>query len=514
MSDNGRAGFVSLVGAGPGDPDLITVAGAARLSRADAVLYDRLVDRTLLRDVPAHAELIDVGKTPAAPGMSQDQINRLLVEHARAGKDVVRLKGGDPFVFGRGGEEAQALARAGIAFEVVPGLTSAVAAPAYAGIPVTHRALASSFTVATGHEDESKAASAIDWAHLAQGADTLLFLMGRRNLSDIADRLIAEGRDPATPAAAIHRGATPQQRVVTARLDGLAVEVEREELPPPVVIVVGEVVRLRREIQWFENRPLFGKRVLVTRSRPQAGALVRRLRDEGADALELPTIEIAPAAAEPVRAAIARLVAGQYDWTLFTSPNGVTEFIRHLDAASFDSRAFAGTRIAAIGPETAKALRERGLTADVVPERFVAEALVAALAAEPMAGARVLLARAAEARDVLPRALQARGACVDEVPVYHTRPAAQVDSAILSPLDAGEVDVATFTASSTVRGCVNLLRDRAELLNETLIACIGPVTAQTAKELGLRVGLVSPVHTIPGLVGALRDHYRKVVAHA
>ncbi len=514
MSVSDSAGFVSLVGAGPGDPGLITVRGRERLGRADVVVYDRLASKALLGVVRPEAERINVGKASSAHTVPQDQIGQLLVDRAQQGKYVVRLKGGDPFVFGRGGEEAGDLADAGIDFEIVPGVTSALAVPAYAGIPVTHRTVASSFAVITGHEDEAKSESSIDWARVAHGADTLIFLMGRRAMPEIVARLMAEGRDAATPAAAIEWGTTPNQRTVTATLDTLIERVEATNLQAPVVIVVGDVVTLRGRLQWFDRRPLFGKRVLVTRTRAQASALVRRLSDEGAEALELPTIEVVAADAAPIQEACRRLAEGQYNWTIFTSANGVGEFFRNLRAANLDSRAFGATRIAVIGAETARALEPHGLRADVVPPTFVAEALLDALSGEIQAGSRVLLARAAEARDVLPRELRARGAIVDEVSLYATRRPEAPDAEIVRRIEAGEIDVATFTASSTVNGCIALLDGRAELLDNVLVACIGPITAQTARDAGLTVGLVSETHTIAGLVGALRDHYGKVAAHA
>lgn len=500
------AGFVSLVGAGPGDPGLITVSGLERLRRADVVVYDRLAHPSLLDEAPVGAERVYVGKASADHAVAQEEIGRLLVERAQAGKRVVRLKGGDPFVFGRGGEEAEDLVAAGVAFDVVPGITSAVAAPAYAGIPLTHRDAASSFAVITGHEAPGKAASRIDWAALAAGADTLVFLMGRRALPEIAAQLIAEGRNPATPAAAIEWGTTPQQRTVTAPLCEIAAAADGAGLKPPTVIVVGDVVALRERLRWHDIRPLSGKRVLVTRTRDQASALVRSLSEAGAEAIEFAAIEILPTNAAPVRAAAARLAGGAYDWVVFTSPNGVAHFWRGLELAGVDARAFGGTRLAAIGPATVEALASRGLRCDVVPERFVAEALAEALEPRIEPGARVLLPRAAAARDVLPDRLRSRGAEVDDLPVYESRRPATPDPAVVARLESGQIDIATFTAASTVRGCLDLLDGRTELLRDVTIACIGPITAQTAREMGLHVDLVAEPHTIAGLVAGLIDH--------
>ena len=361
------SGSVSLVGAGPGDPGLITVAGRERLRRADVVVYDRLAHPALVAEAPADAERIYVGKASADHAVPQDEIGRLLVDRARAGKRVVRLKGGDPFVFGRGGEEADDLVAAGVEFDVVPGITSAIAVPAYAGIPITHRDAASSFAVVTGHEAPGKPASRIDWAALATGVDTLVFLMGRRALAEIAAQLIAEGRDPATPAAAIEWGTTPRQRTVAAPLSELADAAEAAALSPPTVIVVGDVVALRERLRWYDDRPLFGKRVLVTRTRAQAGKLSSALWDAGAEPIEFPAIEIVPRDPAPAVAAATRLAAGDYDWAVFTSANGVDAFWRAVEAAGLDARAFGGVRLAAIGPATVDALAAHGLRTDVVP---------------------------------------------------------------------------------------------------------------------------------------------------
>ncbi len=514
MSADGGRGFVSLVGAGPGDPGLITVAALDRLRDADVVVYDRLVNPAFLAEARPDAERIFVGKAPDAHTLSQDRIDDLLVERARAGRRVVRLKGGDPFVFGRGAEEAQRLVQDGVDFDVVPGVTSALAALAYAGIPPTHRRHASSFTVVTGHEDATKQEPAVDWARIAQGADTLIVLMARHSLPSIADRLIAGGRPAETPAAVIEWGTTPRQRVVEATLATVAAAADRAGLDAPAVIVVGDVARLRDGLRWFDRRPLFGKRVLVTRTRRQAGEMSRLLMREGADPVEFPAIELAPADPAAAQAAARRLAAVGYDWVVFTSANGVHEFFRHLDAVQLDSRAFGAARLAVVGPATARALHEYGLVPDVVPDRFVAEALLQALADVPLEGARVLLARAEDARALLPEGLRARGALVEDLPLYTARRPATADSALIGRLERGEIDIVTFTASSTVRGCLDLLDGRRELIESPLVACIGPVTAETARSLGLNVDLVSEEHTVPGLVAALRRRFEKVVSHA
>ncbi|MHB8377227.1 MAG: uroporphyrinogen-III C-methyltransferase, partial [Dehalococcoidia bacterium] len=419
MSGTARSGFVSLVGAGPGDPELITVGGAARLAEADVIVYDRLANPRLLALARPGAELIDVGKTPERHTLSQDEINALLVEQARAGRRVVRLKGGDPFVFGRGGEEAEALVAAGLPFEVVPGVTSAVAAPAYAGIPVTHRALASSFAIVTGHEDPAKGDTSIDWAKLATGIDTLVFLMGTARLGEIARRLIDNGRAPTTPAAVIEWGTLSRQRTVTGTLATIDAAVREAGIAPPAVTVVGEVVRLRDGLRWFDTRPLFGKRVLVTRTRQQASDLSRALAAMGAEPVELPTIEIVPNTdAAQLAAALDALKTAAYGWCVFTSANAAGIFLAHLRDAGLDARAFGRTRIAAIGPGTAEALARAGLRADLLPDRFVAEGLLDAFRARVMRGQRVLLPRAAGARDALVGGLAAMGAHVEELTLY------------------------------------------------------------------------------------------------
>jgi uroporphyrinogen III methyltransferase/synthase len=504
-------GRVWLVGAGPGDPGLITVAGVAALAEAEVVVYDRLVSAQLLKLAPSAAERIFVGKEASAHTLTQPEINALLVEKAHEGKRVVRLKGGDPYVFGRGGEEAEALAEAGIPFEVVPGVTSAVAVPAYAGIPVTHRGLASSFAVITGHEDPTKAETAIDWSKLATGVDTLVFLMGTATLPQIVEKLVENGRPAATPVAVIRWGTTPAQEVVTGTLADIVRRVKKARLEPPAITVVGDVVRLREKLRWFDSpqaKPLFGKRVLVTRTRQQASALSRLLAEEGAEPIELPTLELVPCAdAGRLRRALGALTRGRYQWVVFTSANGVDVFCRHLKVAGHDARAFAGARICAIGPGTAAALAARGLQTDLVPEEFVAESVVEALARQKVARQRILLPRAEGARRELVSGLRALAARVDELPLYVAAPPDSPESEALRRLRAGEVDVVTFASSSAVTNLLKLLDGDTAPLKGPLIACIGPVTARTAREAGLEVGVESKEHTIPGLVAALRAHY-------
>jgi uroporphyrinogen III methyltransferase/synthase len=497
------SGIVHLVGAGPGDPGLLTVAGLRALERADVVVHDRLGTGELLARCRPGALLLDAGKAPGRVAMTQDEINAALVEHGGAGRRVVRLKGGDPFVFGRGGEEAEALVAAGIPYEVVPGVTSAIAAPAYAGIPVTHRGLATSFTVVTGHEDPAKAAEQTDWAALAAVPGTLVILMGMGRLEAIAAALVAGGRDPAEPAAAVQWGTTPRQRRVVATLGTLADRVRAEGLGAPAVVVVGPVAGLAPAIGWLERRPLLGRAVVVTRARAQASDLAERLRALGAAVVELPAIRIAPLPDGPeLEAAAGRL--GDYGMLVLTSVNGVDALFERLAARGLDARSLpAEATVVAIGPATAERLAARGVRADLVPDRYVAEGVLDALAERSIAGIRALVARARGSRPDLVDGLRARGVEVDEVPLYESvaEPADPADVAA-----ALEADYLTFTASSTVRSFVGLLDDaqRAGLAEGgPRVVSIGPVTSATAREEGLRVDAEASEHTIPGLVDAL-----------
>jgi uroporphyrinogen III methyltransferase/synthase len=479
---------VYLVGAGPGDPGLLTMRGAELLGRADVVVYDRLASAALLELAPVGAELITAGKAPGQVDLTQEQINAVLVDKGATGAMVVRLKGGDPFVFGRGGEEAEALAAAGILFEVVPGITSSIGAPAYAGIPVTHRGVSTHFTVVTGHEDPAKDRTDVDWEALARTGGTLVVLMGAGRVGEIARRLIAGGRAPTTPVAAVRNGTRPNQHTVRTTLGALA----DAGIRAPSAIVIGEVAGL--DLGWFESRPLFGRSVVVTRAREQASALRARLEELGADVLELPSIAL-----EPLDVTVGDLTG--YEWLVFTSPNGVGAFFtRGLHPSGRDARALAGLRVAAIGPGTARALASHGITVDLVPERFVAESLLEAFPEPTAPGARVLLARAEQARDVLPEGLTARGFAVDVLPVYRTVSAAP-DPASVERVRRGEVDALTFTSSSTVTNLLDLLGGVPQ--PQPLVVSIGPVTSATAKERGLRVDAEADEHTIDGLVATL-----------
>ncbi|MDO9556396.1 MAG: uroporphyrinogen-III C-methyltransferase [Coriobacteriia bacterium] len=504
--------IVYLIGAGPGDPGLMTVKGLARIAEADIVVYDYLANPVFLEGAREDAELIYVGKKGFTTHVTQEEINALLVAKALedGGKSIARLKGGDPFIFGRGGEEALALVDAGVAFEVVPGISSGYAAPAYAGIPVTHRGITTEMAFVTGHEDPTKPDSDIDWAHLAKGVGTVCFFMGVKNLPTIVENMVGNGRPASTPVALVRWGTTPQQEVITGTLEDIVAKVQAAGFKAPAITVVGEVVKLREKLAWFETRPLFGKTVVVTRSRAQASALSSELRDLGAEVLEFPTIEIVePESFEPVDSAIRNLDV--YHWLILTSVNGVERFFDRLEYADKDGRALHGLRIAAIGPATAAACMDRGIRPDFVPEEYRAEGVLEGLC-ERGAGkdTRILLARALEAREVLPEKLAERGALVDVVPVYRTVRGAG-DPTVAERIAAGGVDIVTFTSSSTVRNFIDLTDgiDLADALGDTLVASIGPITTDTARELGLTVGVEAEEYTIPGLIEAVLGHLGK-----
>lgn len=498
--------IVYLVGAGPGDPQLITVKGLECLRKADVVVYDRLVGETLLDEARPEAEKIYVGKAASKHTLKQEEINRLLVAKAKEGKVVVRLKGGDPFVLGRGGEEAEALAENGISFEVVPGVTAAVAVPAYAGIPVTHRTLASSFAVITGHEDPGKSKSRLDWGKLANGADTLVFLMGSERLGEIVAQLTANGRAPSTPVALIRQGTTPQQQTITGTLADIIEKASDSNFAPPAIILVGKVVELRDKLRWFDSRPLFGKQILVTRARKQASVLSQLLRQLGAEPMEVPAIEITiPEDNPPLEKALNALE--RYHWIIFTSANGVEAFFHHLNKLGKDSRQLKGISICAIGPATEEALGKRGLRADLVPQDYTTEGILLSLMKESLSGKSFLLPRAEIANPELAQGLLRRGAKVEEIALYQTISPSQMLSQARQKLERGEIDIATFTSSSTVRNLVAMLSGKLDLLNKVEIACIGPVTAATAQELGLKVDIVAREHTIPGLVAAILEEH-------
>ncbi|MEW5733250.1 MAG: uroporphyrinogen-III C-methyltransferase [Thermodesulfobacteriota bacterium] len=502
------AGKVILVGAGPGDPGLITVRGLSWLATADVVVYDYLAAPELLAQAKPGAKLVYVGKKGGDHTLPQEGINRLIVNEAKAGALVVRLKGGDPFIFGRGGEEAEELVEAGIEFEVVPGVSSAIAAPAYAGIPLTHRAHTTSVAFVTGHEEAGKETSGIAWDHLATGIGTLVFLMGVKNLPDICAELVKNGRRADTPAALVRWGTRPEQQTVTGTLGDIVAKARKAKIKPPAVFVVGTVVSLRSSLNWFENRPLFGRKILVTRSRAQASALVDQLGELGASCVEAPSIEITPPSDYgPMDRAIENL--GEFDWVAFTSANGVESFFRRLFSKGKDARALGAARIAAIGPATAEKIREFGLLTDLIPEAYQAESVAEAFSRQPMTGKKVLLARAAKARTVIPDELSKMGAHVTEVTAYETMPSPFDGAALAQRMMAGEIDMVTFTSSSTVENFVAAIPPDmlGPAMEKTTAAAIGPITAKTAEKLGIKPAVVSREFTIPGLVAAIRSFY-------
>ncbi|SDP52347.1 uroporphyrinogen-III C-methyltransferase [Selenomonas ruminantium] len=499
------AGMVYLVGAGPGDYRLISMKAVDCLKMADVVVYDRLADDRILRWAPDDAEYIYVGKASSNHTMKQKDINQLLVDKAKEGKCVVRLKGGDPFVFGRGGEEGLLLRENNLPFEIVPGITSAISVPAYAGIPVTHRAVATSFAVVTGHEDPTKGKSNMRWEHLATGVDTLVFLMGVANLPHITSKLIENGRSADTPAAVIRWGTKPEQRTLVTTVGKAAEDVAKNGIKPPAIFIVGEVVKLRDSLQWFDNlsqRPLFGKRILVTRARSQASKLTAKLENLGAEVFEAPAISMADPADN--YAALDKSIdhLQDYHWLIFTSANGVGRFFARLFKAGKDARALGYAKIAAIGSATAEKLHQYGLNADVVPAEYRAEGVLEALKGKLPPHAKILIPRAAEAREILPEKLKEMGAEVEVAAAYRTV-CGQVDGeALAAEIQDGQFDMVTFTSSSTVKNLVEIIGS-AELLKDVKTACIGPITADTAKSLGIEPDIVAEEYTIDGLVEAI-----------
>ena len=483
--------MVYLVGAGPGDVGLLTLKARELLQAADVVIYDRLADDAIL-NFCSGAKKIYVGKSAGSHTLKQTEINQLLVEEARQNKLVVRLKGGDPFVFGRGGEEALFLRENNLPFEIVPGVTSAVAVPAYAGIPVTHRGIATSFAVVTGHEDPTKPESTINWEKISAAVDTLIFLMGVANLEQIVKKLIAHGKNPDTPAALIRWGTKPAQEVFVTTLK----EAPHAKILPPAIFVVGEVVNLREQLKWFETKILFGKKILVTRARPQASKLSRALKNLGAAVVECPTIKIAEPSDNFKKLDAAIKILRDFDWIIFTSANGVEKFFARLKVHGLDARAL--KKVAAIGSATAEKLLSFGIIADIVPKNFVAESLADALK-NFVGGKKILLARAEEARDVLPEALKNFGAKVVAAPAYKTLP--EVSAAI----DFDSIDLVTFTSSSTVKNFV--AAHGVDALKKIPCAAIGTITAQTLKNFDVTPAAVAEEFTIDGLVEAIKKFY-------
>ena len=499
-------GTVYIVGAGPGDPGLLTLKGLRYLQEADAILYDDLLDRRLLDLVPPGCERVDVGKRGGRHSAPQDQINAELVDRARRGEVVVRLKGGDPFIFGRGGEEALHLHRAGIPFEVVSGVSAASGVPAYAGIPLTHRGVASAALLLTGNEDPTKSDSAVDWGRLAAFDGTLVIFMGARKVAEICRALTAHGKAATTPAAVVEWGTWPDQRTVAADLARLPDQASAAAIRSPALIIVGDVVALRRELNWFENKALFGRRLLITRSRDQAGPLQRRLENEGADVSVLPLLDIGPPDNwREVDAAQDKL--DRCAWVVFTSPNAVAFFCDRLFARGRDARAFAATRIAAVGLATTAALRERGLIPDLVPETQSQQGLQQAFAAIAVADCEILFPASSIGRTQLVETLQERGARVRHLTTYQNRPPAMV--AIPAALADNALDLVVFASPSSLHNFHQLLGPErsAEIFARTHIACIGPTTAGAARDLGFTVQIQPAESSIPALVEAICAFY-------
>lgn len=491
-------GKVYLVGAGPGDLKLITMRGLELIGKADVVIYDNLVNKGLLEFVQAGAEIIYAGKKASQHELPQRQINSLLAEKASSNGVVVRLKGGDPFIFGRGGEEAQYLAKKGIPFEIVPGITSAISVPAYAGIPLTHRDHASTVAFVTGHEDEKKEASSINWHELAHGPDTLIFLMGMKNLAKIAQRLIDEGKNPDTPACVIRSGTLAAQKVVTATLSTLPEKVRALNILPPGVIVVGDVVKLRGELNWFERKTLFGKKIAVTRSRHQSHKFGELLLDRGAEPVYIPTINIEPIVPNaPLRTAIDRI--SSFDAVIFTSVNAASIFFAHLRGSGKDARALAGITVIAIGSATSAHLGAYGINTDLVPHVYTSEGIVSVLEDLGVADKHFLMPRAEEARDIIVEYIRDHGGRCTVIPIYRTG----VPPSTVMP--AADIDVFTFTSSSTAKNFVLLYRK--DILKDKIVASIGPVTTKTLVKAGIRVDIEAKRSDIPGLVRVIEEYF-------
>jgi len=487
----------------------MTLRGMEILGKSDVVVYDYLVNPRLLSHARGGAEIIYVGKKAGAGELSQAEINRLLTGRARKGKTVARLKGGDPFIFGRGGEEAEALSKKGIPFEIVPGVTSASAVPAYAGIPLTHRDITSSFAVVTGHEDPSKEESNIPWDVLSD-IGTVVFLMGVRNIGKNMRMLMKHGRSPDTPAAVITWGTYPSQATVTGTVGTIAgIVKKRKDITSPAVVVTGEVINLREVINWYEQKPLFGKRVLVTRARGQAESFAGLLGEMGADVIEFPVIEIFPPASyEAIDKAAARV--RDYDWIVFTSVNGVTKFFERLLVSGKDVRELYGIRIAAIGEVTAKEIENKGIRVELVPGEYRAEGLIEKFQRENIKGKRILIPRAKEARDVLPAALREMGAVVDVVTAYETRkPGKGASAKIKRMLDKNMIDAVTFTSSSTVRNFISLFPGFKQARGKPVIACIGPITGKTLRDAGYKAQITSGEYTVEKLAREIAGYFGK-----
>jgi len=511
------APMVYLVGAGPGDPGLITVRGKQLLEKAEVIIYDYLASKKLLKHVPRDAEFIYAGKKGGFKHThTQEEINQMLIDRAKSGKKVVRLKGGDPFIFGRGGEEIEELVKAGIPFEVVPGVTSATAAATYAGIPITHRQYTSTVAFVTGHEDPTKPDTNIAWDKLATGVGTIVVYMGIKNLQSITEKIISFGRDPHTPVAVVRWASTSEQRTVVGNLENIAEVVRKNNIKPPSLVVIGEVVNLRDTINWYEKRPLFSKRIVVTRTREQASELVSLLENYGAECLEFPTISLEPVPSyEILDRALAEIAT--YEWLLFTSINGVDYFFKRLFELGRDVRDLKGPKIAAVGKVTAEALVSRGIRADLLPEEFTGDGLAETLIKTGVKGQRILIPRALKARETLPETLGNAGADVTVAPVYqNVLPASaageQLKEDLRTALEEKSIDMVTFTSSSTVKNFATLMdiqnpQEMQNLMSGVAVATIGPITAKTAASIGLKIDVQPSEYTIPELVDSIVHYF-------
>ena len=502
-----KKGKVYIIGAGPGDAGLMTLKGIDCLREADVVIYDYLVSRDLLKYARSNARFIYAGKQGGAHTLSQWQINDLLVKEAKAGNIVARLKGGDPFIFGRGGEEAEKLVANKISFEIVPGVTSAIAVPAYAGIPLTHRGLTSTVAFVTGHEDPTKEKSDINWSALSR-IGTLVFLMGMKNIEKIVRELKDNGRSPKTPAALIRWGTTPRQKILEGTLADIVNLAKDRKFVPPAILIVGEVVALRDRLQWFDSKPLFGKGVVITRPEKQADDLAQLLIKEGATPIHFPTIKIVPPLSwRELDKAIKKL--DDYDWLIFTSANGVAYFFERLSAKGKDIRDLKGIKICCIGPATARQVQDKGIRVDLIPGEFISEGILKSFARKKLKGKKILLARAAEARDVLPEGLKKLGARVDVATAYVTVTSGRKKNELEDLFNENQVDVITFTSSSTVNNFRKIMGSGFRLPEGVKIASIGPVTAATARKAGFPVDIHQEEYTMEGLVNALNAYFGK-----
>ncbi len=510
MTDrSAKSGKVILIGAGPGDPGLLTLRGREWLERADVIVYDYLANADLLRFAREGAEIVYAGKKEGHATLSQKEINALLIERARRGQTVARLKGGDPFIFGRGGEETEACTAADIPFIVVPGVSSPIGVSAYAGIPLTHRDYSSTVSIITGSNEKGKEDIHIDWEKIASRSGTLVFLMGARKLQRISENLMKYGKDPETPIAVIQWGSTFRQRTWTGTLSTIVDIAARENIKPPALTIVGEVVNLKPHTDWYETLPLFGKTIVITRPQEQSEAFMHGLLERGAEPFLFPVIEtVPPEDWSPLDAAVGKLES--YDGLIFTSVNGVRFFMRRLHELGKDIRELKGLRLYAIGSKTEKEVNALGIRVDVVPESYVAESLIESLGREDIQGKTFLLPRATVARETLPDELRQRGAVIDVAPAYRTvRP--DTDSAELKRrLQEGRIDAVTFTSSSTVTHFMALAGEELQgKLKDVAIACIGPVTAKTAEKAGLKVDVMAEEYTVEGLITALESHFRR-----